>query len=203
MAVHQLEDAPANGLGQWTGSRDPLQQRGGIGFAQCLTEAHRLSHTRLRREAREEQPAVFRREDAEQFLDRGPSLLTVRFFASLDNDEDAQAAAGFRGTVAGGAVLEELRAAKGVGQVVPRSTGVPVKSVEIEIEQAVRVWAVSEISGVLARDVFQGPSRQRRLPHSGRADDRSALAMAQTPGELRSLGVAAEELLGRQRQLPR
>src|SRR5260221_11329337 len=101
MAVHQLEDAPANGLGQWTGSRDPLQQRGGIGFAQCLTETHRLSHTRLRREALEEQPAVFRREDAGQVLDRGTSLLISRVVTALDNDESAKPEAGHRGKMSG------------------------------------------------------------------------------------------------------
>ncbi len=157
----------------------------------------------MRREAREEQPSVFRREDAEQLFDRCAPFLPVRFFAPLNDYENALPAAGFSGTVTGRLLLHERRTAKGVGQMVPRSTGIPVKGVEIEIQQAVHVRAVGEITGVLAGDVFLCLSRQRRLPHPGRADDRGVLSMAQTLDELRSLGVAAEELLGRQRQLAR
>lgn len=154
-------------------------------------------------DAREQQPAILGREDAEQLRDCRTARFAVRLFTAFDDDKELTCAAGFGGPFSGRITVHERRASQPVGEDIPRRLGLPVDGVEIEIHKAIRKRAGGEVLRVRAHDICEGVRREGGLPQPGRPDDGGVLTGPQPLGELLPLTFAAEELVGGRRQLAR
>src|SRR6185369_14676365 len=104
-----------------------------------------LGHGRLRVQAGEQQPAVLRREYAEQLRDAPAARAAVGLFASLHNEQNSPGAAGFRGAFARSPALQEVRAAQSIGEAVPGRLELAAKGVQVEIQDAIRKRAAGQI----------------------------------------------------------